>query len=180
MHSGVKLIVMILKAVILAIACLVPLGDRISFGKPIEPFDFAHVLSRAQMAHLMKAAPVDSFFDFDAHGKSVQVLVFAPVHLAGMSTIANVTLLNDSVVRTDFYLPYRPRGQHKPVPPYGTGRFTSAQLDDLVRLRNTLTKLYGEPAVMAETTFLYFGGPSEPHMSAIFKDATVELSVFPS
>jgi len=178
--SGVAINVKILLAFLVVAASMPTTEARAQPAKPILPLDFAHPISRTEMLKLMPSPPIDSFYDWDARGKSARVLVFAPVTIAGINSVVHIMFVNDTVDQTNFYLPYRPRNGLKPVMPYGTQRFTKANIDDLVHLREALTKLYGEPAVFAETSFIYFGGPNVPHMMGIFKDATVLFSIFPS
>jgi hypothetical protein len=149
-------------------------------SRVLSPLDITHATTRAEIVKLMASPVIDSFLDRDARGRTENVLVFAPIHIIGVNSIAHVRLIHDTLVQTDFYLPYRPRRGVKPAMPYGAQRFTRATLEDLVKLRASVVKLYGEPSVMAETSFIYFEAPAVPYMTAIFKDQTILLSIFPA
>jgi hypothetical protein len=147
---------------------------------PVLPSSFSHRLSRTELTKAMPEAPiVDSFWDRDNRGKDHKVLVFAPVDFVGFPAIAQAHLANDSLDHMDFYVIYHEHKGVKPFMPYGKMNFAKATLDDFVRLRNAMSKIYGDPSVMAETFFEYMPAKGKPYVVGNYKETAVLLSVTP-
>ena len=145
---------------------------------PVAPSEFLYRLSRAELIKKV-SAPVDTFWERDDHGVDHKTLVFVPVDFVGLPAIAHARLSNDSLGRIDFYVLYHEHKGVKPFMPYDRMGFTKASIDDFVRLRNTLTKLYGEPTIMAETFFEYMPSVDRPYIVANFKEGMVDVSITP-
>ncbi len=145
--------------------------------RPISLKSFSRPLSRIGLDKLIGTSPLDSVLEREGQHTDIKILIFAPVQVMSFRAIARVRLAADSVGRVEFILPYREHRNQQPTEPYAEHGFVHATVEDLTTLRDSITKVFGEPSIMSETFFEYLPSPGVPAMRAQFRDNAVFLLV---
>jgi hypothetical protein len=171
--------IIILLVLLLTMAGVERSASAFHSKSPFDPMSISHRLSRTELLHALGDSVV--IYDSMLHvtkGVESRVLLVGTVNLLGISSLAQVTLVRDSLEHAEFYLPYRARRGSPPMMPCQTSGAIKGSIADLETIRTKLG-VQGEASVTGEAFFVYLSSAHSPYIAANYREGVVTVSVTP-